>query len=370
MNHPAPSFTLPVPATITQAITPVTLIAATVNIVQTPEQPDVLSGNIADEIVETIISQERISNGVNENNIDVVDVVDNIDDVGDVVSVSNVDNIDDVELENIEIDRGQDEPNDIVNIANNITGNIVVDVFDGVEKNNVEDNTIIVTENISNNGDGKNTPDKKTDDILDVNSAAVNSDNINDNINSVSVDSVKVNSVGFGGRSRFGLRRELHQAVKLHRLAEVRVDRGLSLSSVAKRLRITIAEAREQEDAATDLRLSQLYRWRDILDVSVGELIVEPEEIPVNPVKNRCQLVRLMKTVRSIIIEAKSDVILIFARQLESQLIELMPELATIAAWPSLGQSRDAHAPGAAVTRCIGFGNVYQRKTSTIKSEQ
>ncbi|MDR0392325.1 MAG: hypothetical protein LBH59_10495, partial [Planctomycetaceae bacterium] len=144
--------------------------------------------------------------------------------------------------------------------------------------------------------------------------------------------------------------------------------RGISLSRAAKRLNLDIAEAREQENEATDLRLSQLYNWRDVLDVSVGELIFEPEEIPTNPVKNRCQLVKLMKTVRSIIIESKSEVILILARQLESQLIELMPELAAIAAWPSLGQSRNTHSPGAAITRCQGFGNIYLRRNTTIKN--
>jgi transcriptional regulator with XRE-family HTH domain len=177
-----------------------------------------------------------------------------------------------------------------------------------------------------------------------------------------------VGGVGLRSRSVSG-RHVLSAANRFHRLGAVRVEQGVSLSRVAKRLQLDISEVREQEKESTDLKLSQLYKWRDILEVSVGELVLEPEEIPTNPIRNRCQLVRMMKTVRSIIIESKSEIILVLARQLESQLIELMPELAAIAAWPSLGQSRDPHSPGTAATRCQGFGNVYPRRIAAIKEE-
>jgi transcriptional regulator with XRE-family HTH domain len=149
---------------------------------------------------------------------------------------------------------------------------------------------------------------------------------------------------------------------QLHRIATVRAEQGISLSRAAKRMQIDISAAREQENETADLKLSQLYQWRNVLEVSAGELIIEPEEIPCNPIKNRCQLVRMMKTVRSIIVESKSEVVVILARQLEALLVDLMPELETIAAWPSVGQSREPHSPGIAATRCTGFGNVYSRR--------
>ncbi|MDR1052793.1 MAG: helix-turn-helix domain-containing protein [Planctomycetaceae bacterium] len=149
---------------------------------------------------------------------------------------------------------------------------------------------------------------------------------------------------------------------QFHRIAEARLEQGLSISRAAKRLHISIDEAREQEKETTDLKLSQLYEWRDILEVSVGELVLEPEEIPANPVKNRCQLIRLMKSVRAIIDETKNETVLIIARQMETWLIELMPELENVVAWPSVGQSRDHQSPGAAATRCLGFGNIYLRR--------
>ncbi len=137
----------------------------------------------------------------------------------------------------------------------------------------------------------------------------------------------------------------------LHRLASVRKDQGVSLTRAAKRLEIDIAEARRQERATTDLLLSQLYRWRTVLEVPVGDLVIEPDEIPSNPIKSRSQLIRMMKTVRAILENTKEEGIGILAKQLVDLLIELMPELKSISAWPNVGQARDYREPGQAALR-------------------
>lgn len=137
----------------------------------------------------------------------------------------------------------------------------------------------------------------------------------------------------------------------LHRIAHVREEQNISLTRAAKQLGIDITEARRQENANCDMTLSQLYRWRNVLEVPVGELVVEPDEIPSNPVKNRSQLVKMMKTIRSILEVSQEESVLIFAEQLVDQMLSLMPELKSISAWPSIGQAREQRDPGQAALR-------------------
>ncbi len=144
---------------------------------------------------------------------------------------------------------------------------------------------------------------------------------------------------------------ELFPQRPLHRLAATRNDQGVSLSTVAKKLGIEIAEARRQEQTTTDLLLSQLYRWRDVLETSVGDLLIEPEEIPTNPIKCRSQLVKMMKSVQTILETTKEDGTRIMAEMLAAQFVDLMPELKNINAWPSIGQAREQRDLGQAAYR-------------------
>ena len=137
----------------------------------------------------------------------------------------------------------------------------------------------------------------------------------------------------------------------LHRLAEARKSQDVSLTRVARRLAVDIAEARRQETETTDLLLSQLYRWREILEVPVGDLILEPDEIPSNPIKSRSQMIKMMKTVRAIMETSKEVGVVVLAKMLFEQLTEMMPELSSIAAWPSVGQSREQRDLGQAAYR-------------------
>ena len=137
----------------------------------------------------------------------------------------------------------------------------------------------------------------------------------------------------------------------LHRLAQIRDEQGPSLSTIAKKLGIAIAEARRQEQETTDLLLSQLYRWRDVLETPVGDLLIEPEEIPTNPIKCRSQLVKMMKSVRAILETTKEDGTRVFAEMLVAQFIDLMPELKHINAWPTIGQAREPRELGQAAFR-------------------
>ncbi|MGL6225316.1 MAG: hypothetical protein ACRC10_01670 [Thermoguttaceae bacterium] len=146
------------------------------------------------------------------------------------------------------------------------------------------------------------------------------------------------------------------ETMPLHRIGEVRRAQSFSLATVARRLNIDIADARIAEDERSDMLLSMLYRWREVLDVPVSELLIDPDELPSNPIRNRGQLLRMMKTVQSILKGTKEPRIKLLAQTLADQMIELMPELEGVSAWPSVGQAREFKDYGQAVFRRFDSG--------------
>jgi transcriptional regulator with XRE-family HTH domain len=139
----------------------------------------------------------------------------------------------------------------------------------------------------------------------------------------------------------------------LHRLAEIRHQQNLSYRSVARRLGTSIEQVRQQEKPASDLPLSELYRWQEALGVPVADLLVEMDEPLSEPIQTRARLVRVMKTVRAIKEGSQDEAVLRLAETLETQLIELMPELKEVAPWHTVGQRRTQHEMGRIVERTL-----------------
>ena len=48
----------------------------------------------------------------------------------------------------------------------------------------------------------------------------------------------------------------------LHRIQEVRLQQGMSLRTASRHLGLDVRTIRAQEQATSDLRLSDLYRWQ------------------------------------------------------------------------------------------------------------
>jgi len=137
----------------------------------------------------------------------------------------------------------------------------------------------------------------------------------------------------------------------LHRLREARIAQGVSPRNMARRLDIDLAELERLEDPKSDVSLAQLYAWQEVLEVPITELLLETEESLSSPVMIRAQLVRLMKTVRAMQEQAKEVGIQRMAQMGVEQLLQIMPELERVTAWPSVGQYRDARGPGQAACR-------------------
>ena len=126
----------------------------------------------------------------------------------------------------------------------------------------------------------------------------------------------------------------------LHRLGTVRQREGISRRTVARRLKSSISEVKRQESGTADLLLSTLYKWQEVLEVPVSELLVEPDEPLSSPVRNRAKLLRIMKTAVTILERTRQTSIRRMAQMLVEQLIELMPELEGVSPWPAVGKSR------------------------------
>ena len=132
----------------------------------------------------------------------------------------------------------------------------------------------------------------------------------------------------------------------LQSLGSARRRQGLSVRCIAQRLGRTIAEVRQQEDECADLLLSELYRWQAALDVPLQELLNEPSDELSPRIQMRAQLLKIMKTVKSLSREAKSDEMQRSVQLLTEQLLEIMPELKDVAPWPAIGQRRSANEVG------------------------
>ncbi|MCI0360852.1 MAG: helix-turn-helix domain-containing protein [Planctomycetaceae bacterium] len=145
----------------------------------------------------------------------------------------------------------------------------------------------------------------------------------------------------------------------LHRIQDVRRLQGMSLRTAARQLGTDVRAIRAQEQASTDLRLSDLYKWQRALDVPVGELLVEDDEPLSRPIRERAQLVKIMKTARSLAETVNSSSAQRMAENLIEQLQDLMPELAEVSPWHSVGQRRGLDEMGRIAEQPIADDLIY-----------
>lgn len=130
------------------------------------------------------------------------------------------------------------------------------------------------------------------------------------------------------------------EPVKYHRIAEVRIEQGVSLRSVSRRTGIEVRVLKQQEEPHTNLTLQQLQVWQRALDVPLSDLLVDTSSRLSQPVQQRAKLVKIMKTAAAIQEVSTSPRVSRLVVMLKEQLEELMPELKEVSAWPNYGQRR------------------------------
>lgn len=126
----------------------------------------------------------------------------------------------------------------------------------------------------------------------------------------------------------------------LHRIADVRRQQQVSLRTVARRLGMPMSEVRRQEMSGCDMKLSDLLRWQQVLEVPVADLLVEAEGQLSAPVLERARMVKIMKTAAAIRERTRGSATGRLVLMLIEQLVELMPEIKGVAPWPDSGQRR------------------------------
>ncbi len=151
----------------------------------------------------------------------------------------------------------------------------------------------------------------------------------------------------------------------LHRIQAVRQQQGISLRAVARQMATDIRHIRQEEEESTDLKLSDLYRWQEALEVPIAELLVDPEMSLSHPIKERAQLLRLMKTAAAILKGSRSAGTRRLAQVLVDQLVEMMPELEFVSGWHSVGQRRSLDEYGRAAERTLPDDLLYRHQADS-----
>ena len=139
---------------------------------------------------------------------------------------------------------------------------------------------------------------------------------------------------------------------KLHRLAEVRQQQGVTERTMARRLGMDLKSYRKLEDPTCDLTLSQVMALQAALDVPIADLLEDHHTLS-RPTQERAKLLKVMKTavaLREAKITPRADRM---AQMLCEQLVDLMPELAEVSGWPQFGARRGVSAIGTALQHPI-----------------
>lgn len=138
----------------------------------------------------------------------------------------------------------------------------------------------------------------------------------------------------------------------LHRLREIRSRQDISIRSLSRRMNVTASEVRMQEDPHFDLRLSALYQWQQALGVPASELLVEPGDGLSAPIQLRARLLRMMKTIATILDQPQSDRTTHLIANLKNDILEVMPEVEGVDRWHGSSSDRSGDI-AAAVLRQI-----------------
>jgi len=127
---------------------------------------------------------------------------------------------------------------------------------------------------------------------------------------------------------------------RMHRIADVRQRQGVTLRNVARRLGLELAVVRRQEQPDCDLRISDVMLWQEVLEVPIAELLVEADGQLSGPVLERSRMVKLMKTAAALRERTHGTPTGRIVQMLVDQILEIMPELADVTPWNTVGQRR------------------------------
>lgn len=112
-------------------------------------------------------------------------------------------------------------------------------------------------------------------------------------------------------------------------------------------MNVPSSQVRVESQPTYDLKLSELYRWQAALNVPTTDLLMEPDSGLSPSIALRGQLLKAMKTLRSIQVCVHDEALQSLTQMLAQQLTDMMPELSQVPAWPLQGRQRTNNELGA-----------------------
>jgi transcriptional regulator with XRE-family HTH domain len=125
----------------------------------------------------------------------------------------------------------------------------------------------------------------------------------------------------------------------IHQLQKIRKREGFSLRTMARQLGQNIRDTRSQEDPDNDLRISELRRWQQILEVPADELLGSDDTRHPDH-EQRALLMLVMKDIKSLVETVTGENNKRILDNLINRLTEFMPELNEVGSWHTVGQRR------------------------------
>ena len=139
----------------------------------------------------------------------------------------------------------------------------------------------------------------------------------------------------------------------LHRIREVRRREGVSVRTLAGRLKISGAMVKKLENPTTDIRLSDLYLVAETLKVPVAELICDSEHDTVQVL--RALLVRVAVATNTLLGKCTTDSQRRLAEHIQAVVSEEIPA-AECGTLPEVGQRRGPDELGRVACAVPTFG--------------
>lgn len=110
---------------------------------------------------------------------------------------------------------------------------------------------------------------------------------------------------------------------------------------------------RHQEHPDSDVRISEILMWQQVLEVPLAELLVEGEGQLSGPILERSRMVKLMKTAAAIRERTKGTPLERMVEMLVAQILEIMPELEDVTPWHTVGTRRTLDELGRTASRMV-----------------
>lgn len=146
---------------------------------------------------------------------------------------------------------------------------------------------------------------------------------------------------------------ETNSRSRYHRLEEVCRQQGATIRALTRKMNLSTNEIRQQLDPHTDLKVSELLRWQEVLEVPLVDLLVDDSGPLSEPVSHRAAMLRIMKTAKALLEGTHERSTKRLSEMLVNQITEVMPELADVSAWHTVGQRRTQQELGRIVERSI-----------------